>query len=87
MLSHLKLENLDYILSPWPFSMWGMDIIRLSNLGKGQCRFLLVGVDYFIKWIEDEPLVAIIAKIIQNFVWKNIICRFDIPDVIITDND
>jgi len=63
-----------------------MDIIGPFAPGKGQCKFLLVGVDYFTKWIEAEPLMAITARNVQNFVWKNIVCRFGLPQVIITDN-
>ena len=44
------------------FAIWGMDIIGPFSPGKGQTKFLLVGVDYFTKWIEAEPLVSISAK-------------------------
>ena len=74
------------MLSPWPFVQWGMDIIGPFAPGKGQCKFLLVGIDYFTKWIEAEPLTAITARNVQNFVWKNIVCRFGLPQIIITDN-
>jgi len=63
-----------------------MDIIRPFTPGKGQVKLLLVGVDYFSKWIEAEPLAIITANQIQKFVWKNIICRYGIPHTIITDN-
>lgn len=63
-----------------------MDIIGSFSLGKGQCKFLLVGVDYFTKWIKAEPFVGITVRNVQNFLWKNIICRFRIPHVIITNN-
>jgi len=85
-LSHQKPENLHYILSPWPFVKWGMDITGPFTLGKGQCKFLLVNIDYFTKWIDVEPLAAITAWNVQNFVWKNIVCRFGISHVVITDN-
>ena len=39
--------------------MWGMDIIGPFSTGKEQTKFLLVGVDYFTKWIEAEPLSLI----------------------------
>ncbi|XP_022851454.1 uncharacterized protein LOC111373186 [Olea europaea var. sylvestris] len=55
-------------------------------LSKGQRKFLLVAVDYFTKWVEAEPLATITTAKIQGFVWKNIICRFGILRVIITDN-
>ncbi|XP_068503606.1 uncharacterized protein [Phaseolus vulgaris] len=48
----------------------GMDIIGPFTPGKGQTKFLIVGVIYFIKWIEVEPLASISAKNVQNFVWR-----------------
>jgi len=63
-----------------------MDIVGPFAPGKGQCKFLLVGTDYFTKWIEAEPLIAITTHNVQNFVWKNVVCRFGLPLVIITDN-
>ena len=81
-----KPENLHYILSSWPFVKWGMDIIGSFAPGKGQCKFLLVRINYFTKCIEVEPLTAITAQNVQSFVWKNIVCRFGLPHVIITDN-
>jgi len=46
----------------------------------------LVAIDYFTKWIEAEPLALITAQQVQKFVWKNIVCRFGIPSIVITDN-
>ena len=54
--------------------------------GKRQMRFLLVAIDYFTKWIEVEVLATIIEAKVQNFVWKNIVCRFEIPRTIILNN-
>jgi len=85
-IHHQKLDNLHYILSLWPFVKWGMDIIEPFTPGKGQCKFLLVGINYFTKWIEVNPLTAITTRNVQSFVWKNIVCRFGLPHVIITDN-
>ena len=49
-------------------------------------KFLLVAIDYFTKWVEAEALVTITEAKVQNFVWKNIVCRFGIPRMIISDN-
>ena len=54
--------------------------------GKRQVKFLLVAIDYFTKWVEAEALATIIEAKVQNFVWKNIVCRFGIPRTIISDN-
>ena len=51
-----------------------------------QLKFLVVGIDYFIKWMEAETLATIMEKNIRNFVWRNIICRYGIPRVIVSDN-
>jgi len=83
---HLKSEELHGITSPWPFAKWGMDILGPFSPGKGQVKFLLVAIDYFTKWIEAEPLALIMAQQVQKFVWKNIVCRFSIPSIVITDN-
>ena len=42
--------------------------------------------DYFTKWIEAEPLSSIIEQDTKNFVWKNIITRFEIPRTLISNN-
>ena len=72
--------------SPWPFSQWGIDIVGPFPKGKGQTKFAVVAIDYFTKWAEAEALTTITTLKIQGFVWKNIICRFGLPKVLITDN-
>ena len=54
--------------------------------GKRQMKFLLIPIDYFTKWVEVEALAMITEVKVQNFVWKNIVCRFGIPRMIISDN-
>ena len=49
-------------------------------------KFLPVVIDYFTKWVEAEALATIIEIKVQNFVWKNIVCRFGIPRTIISNN-
>ena len=44
------------------------------------------GIDYFTKWVEAEPLATITKKSICLFVWRNIICRYGIPRVLVSDN-
>ena len=49
-----------------------------------QLKFLIVGIDYFTKWVEVEPLATITEKNVRNFVWK--ICQFRIPRAFISNN-
>ena len=55
-------------------------------IGKGQCKFIVVGVDYFTKWAEAEPLATITEQKVRNFVWRSIICRFGIPRAPVSNN-
>ena len=71
---------------PWPFSQWGLDIMGPFPTAVRQLNFLVVSIDYFTKWVKTEALATIMEKNIQSFVWKNIICRYGIPRVMVSDN-
>ncbi|XP_027903608.1 uncharacterized protein LOC114163499 [Vigna unguiculata] len=60
--------------------------IPCQKHGKGQVKFLIVAIDYFTKWIEAKPLATITTQQVQQFVWKDIICRYGVPHTIITYN-
>ena len=81
-ISRLPSEPLTSITSPWPFQQWGLDILGPLPIGKGQCKFIIVAVDYFTKWAEAAPL----ATITEQFVWRAFICRFGIPRGLVSDN-
>ena len=49
-------------------------------------KFLVVGIDYFTKWVEAEALATTTEKNVRSFVWKNIICRYSIPRVLVSEN-
>ena len=49
-------------------------------------RYLLVGIDYFTKWIEAKPLANIRDVDAKRFVWKNIVTRFGAPHALISNN-
>ena len=74
------------MISPWPFAQWGLDLIGPMPARKGKVRYAIVVVDYFTKWAEVEPLATITEAKIEDFVWKNILCRFGIPNAIVTNN-
>ena len=72
--------------SPWPFAQWGLNIIGLFPKAAGNKRYLLVGTDYFTKWVEAEPLANIRDADAKKFVWRNIVTRFGVPQILISDN-
>ena len=45
--------------SPWSFTQWALDIVGPFPKAVGNKRYLLVGIDYFTKWVEAEPLANI----------------------------
>ena len=74
------------ITVPRPFAQWGIDIMGPFPIGRKQFKFLIVAIDYFTKWVEVKPAVKITEAKITSFVWKNIVYRFEIPNVIILNN-
>ncbi|WKA09087.1 hypothetical protein VitviT2T_026765 [Vitis vinifera] len=84
--THMPSTTLKSISGPWPFAQWGMDIVGPLPAAPAQKKFLLVATDYFSKWVEAEAYASIKDKDVTKFVWKNIICRFGIPQTIIADN-
>lgn len=85
-ISQLLAEELQSTIALWPFATRGVDILRPFSLSKGQVKFLLAHIDHFTKWIEVEPMTTISVANVQKFIWKNIICRFEIPNTQIFDN-
>ena len=52
----------------WPFAQWGLDILGPFLVVTRQMKFLVVGIDYFTKWVEAELLVNITQQNVKNFV-------------------
>ena len=52
----------------------------------GNRRWLLIGTNYFTKWVEAEPLSNIRDVDAKKFVWRNIVTRFRIPHTLISKN-
>ena len=47
----------------------------------------MVSIYYFTKWIAAEPFSKITEQNTRNFIWKNIVCQFGIPKVIVSNNE
>ena len=80
------VQDLISISSPWPFAQWGIDIVGSFPTAPAQKKLLLVATDYFSKWIEADAFASIKDRDVTGFIWKNIVCRFDIPRSIISNN-
>nr|GEU87083.1 reverse transcriptase domain-containing protein [Tanacetum cinerariifolium] len=53
---------------------------------QGKVKFLILGIDYFTKWIEAKPVATITGSEVKKFVCKIFLCRFGLPGEIISDN-
>ncbi|XP_052117555.1 uncharacterized protein LOC127747557 [Arachis duranensis] len=79
-------SELSLLTSSRPFSQWGVDLLGPFPVGPGQVKYLIVAIDYYTKWIEAEPLASISSSNCKKFMWRQVITRFGIPEVVISDN-
>ncbi|GKV11132.1 hypothetical protein SLEP1_g22414 [Rubroshorea leprosula] len=85
-LAHQPAEELTTLVAPRPFAQWGLDLLGPFVKGVGGVTHLVVGVDYFTKWVEARPLSSLTSKKVEDFVFSSIICRYGIPNQIVADN-
>ncbi|XP_028122984.1 uncharacterized protein LOC114320087 [Camellia sinensis] len=72
---------------PWPFSIWGIDIIKaVTPNGSNGYQFILVAIDYFTKWVEAQSFSMLKASHMAKFIRNNIICKYRVPNEVISDN-
>jgi hypothetical protein len=78
--------ELTSLVSPWPFAWWGIDLLGPFPKAAGQLKYLVVAIEYSTKWIDAEPLAKITAKNVLRFFKRNILARFGVPALVISDN-
>ncbi|KAL0462867.1 UNVERIFIED_CONTAM: hypothetical protein Slati_0174300 [Sesamum latifolium] len=87
-LSHTSASRTPhYNVVPLPLHAVGDGHCRPFPSGRGSEEVPPVAIDYFTKWVEAEPLARITEGEVMKFIWKNIVCHFEIPREIISDND
>ncbi|KAK2436243.1 protein NYNRIN [Trifolium repens] len=65
---------------------WALDLIgEIKPASSKNQRYILVGIDYFTKWIEEIPLPNVDQEAVINFIQNYIIYMFRIPETITTD--
>ncbi|XP_016199503.1 uncharacterized protein LOC107640499 [Arachis ipaensis] len=85
-LQHIPASELHVIIKPWPFRGWALDLIgQIHPPSSKDHKFILVGVDYFSKWVEAIPLREVTHNEIIDFIEDHIVHRFEIPQSITTD--
>ena len=74
---HVPLVPLNILTAPWPFTMWGIDMIGdiKPTVSNGH-RFILVAIDYFMKWVEAASFASVTKNVVARFIRHNLICRY-----------
>ena len=85
-LIHVPPSELHALTSPWPFSVWGIDIIgKISPKSSSGHEFILVAIDYFTKWVEAASYARLTSTRVASFIRSHIICRHGVPHELISD--
>ncbi|XP_058725923.1 uncharacterized protein LOC131597233 [Vicia villosa] len=85
-IQHVPTSELHAIVKPWPFRGWALDAIgEIKPALSKQQRYILVGIDYFTKWVEAVALRNVDQEAVIDFLQNRIICRFGLPETITTD--
>ena len=76
----MPAEKLHVIVKPWPFRGWAIDLIgKIYTLSFKRHTFIIVGTDYFTKWVEAESMTNVSQADVIRFIERHIIHRFGIP--------
>jgi len=79
--------SLNVLSSPWPFSMWGMDVIGpIEPKASNGHHFILVAIGYFTKWVKVASYAIVTQNVIVKFIKTELIGRYGIQSKLITDN-
>ena len=62
-LNYVPPSELYSMTSPWPFSVWGIDVIgRIVSKASNRHEYFLVVIDYLTKWVEVVSYSMLKAK-------------------------
>lgn len=53
-LIHVLTGSLNLVTGPWPFAMWGIDIVGPLPSAQTHKEFMLIAIHYFLKWIQAK---------------------------------
>ncbi|XP_077228573.1 uncharacterized protein LOC143861546 [Tasmannia lanceolata] len=78
-LIHVPPSQLHSLTSPWPFSVWGIDIIgKITSKSSSGHKYILVAIDYFTKWIEAASYASLTSASVARRRWRICVKRFKI---------
>jgi hypothetical protein len=84
--SRQKNEPLRTIKVGQPFEHVGIDIVGpLAKTTQGNV-YIVVAVDYLTKWPEARAIPDAMANSVAKFFYEDIICRYECPKELVSDN-
>ena len=86
LLKHQPAEHLNFVVSSWPFTKWGLDIIGELPLSPGGKCYVLMATDYFTKWVTAEAYTTVNQSDTISFVSKYLICQFGVRRELVAAN-
>ena len=85
-LIHVPPLELHALTSPRPFLVWGIDINgKISPKSSSGHEFILVTIDYFMKWVKVTSYAKLNAAKVATFIRSHIICRYGFPHELTSD--
>ena len=85
-IQNVPASELHSIIKPWPFRGWALDLIgQIHPVSSKGHKYILVGVNYFSKWVEAIALKEVTQQDVIDFIENNIVCRFGIPQTLTAD--
>ena len=63
---HVSPSPLHVMVSPWPFSMWGMNVIGpITPKASNEHCFIFAMIDYFTKWVETTSYAKVTKSVVS----------------------
>ena len=71
---------------PTPFHTWGIDLVGPFKRDVRGRQYLLTCVDHLTNWAEAIPIASKKPATVQQAFMDNVVARYGIPSVVISDN-
>ncbi len=69
------------------FKKWEVDIVRPLSIIRKENKYIVITMNYFLKWLEVRSLKVANANTVVKFLYKEIICRFKASRTLQSDRE
>jgi len=68
-----------------PFEKWALDFVGPITPMPSKKRYILVYIDYVIKWVEAKYCIHATEQFVVDFLFEDIFTHFGVPREIVID--